>query len=154
MAERGVTPSGDLYLSTICHNAQNLFQPQISIKEERADREEEDDAPSLELKHSLFSASTTIASSSLHPTDATSSSGVGGPPGEGNTSSSVAGAAGDSDGGSSYGDTANNSTSLAPGNLNGIIGSDGRIDLNFYLQQAIQCASMPCPLCKKVSRLD
>lgn len=26
---------------------------------------------------------------------------------------------------------------------------DGRIDLNFYLQQAIQSASMPCPLCKK-----
>lgn len=29
--------------------------------------------------------------------------------------------------------------------------TDGRIDLNFYLQQAIQSASMPCPLCKKVS---
>ncbi|XP_071533233.1 uncharacterized protein [Panulirus ornatus] len=27
--------------------------------------------------------------------------------------------------------------------------SDGRIDLNYYLQQAIQSASMPCPLCKK-----
>ncbi|KAK4291112.1 hypothetical protein Pmani_036032 [Petrolisthes manimaculis] len=27
--------------------------------------------------------------------------------------------------------------------------NDGRIDLNFYLQQAIQSASMPCPLCKK-----
>ncbi|CAL4118424.1 unnamed protein product, partial [Meganyctiphanes norvegica] len=27
--------------------------------------------------------------------------------------------------------------------------TDGRIDLNFYLQQAIQSASMPCPLCKK-----
>lgn len=27
---------------------------------------------------------------------------------------------------------------------------DGRIDLNYYLQQAIQSASMPCPLCKKV----
>ncbi|MCL4132014.1 UNVERIFIED_CONTAM: hypothetical protein GTU68_022504, partial [Idotea baltica] len=26
---------------------------------------------------------------------------------------------------------------------------DGRIDLNYYLQQAIQSASMPCPLCKK-----
>ena len=31
------------------------------------------------------------------------------------------------------------------------VSSDGRIDLNFYLQQAIQSASMPCPLCKKVS---
>ncbi|KAK8718889.1 hypothetical protein OTU49_014388, partial [Cherax quadricarinatus] len=29
------------------------------------------------------------------------------------------------------------------------VASDGRIDLNFYLQQAIQSASMPCPLCKK-----
>uniref|UniRef100_A0A0P4W2H1 C2H2-type domain-containing protein n=1 Tax=Scylla olivacea TaxID=85551 RepID=A0A0P4W2H1_SCYOL len=29
------------------------------------------------------------------------------------------------------------------------VSSDGRIDLNFYLQQAIQSASMPCPLCKK-----
>ncbi|XP_076053706.1 uncharacterized protein LOC143032702 [Oratosquilla oratoria] len=27
--------------------------------------------------------------------------------------------------------------------------ADGRLDLNFYLQQAIQSASMPCPLCKK-----
>lgn len=29
------------------------------------------------------------------------------------------------------------------------VSNDGRIDLNFYLQQAIQSASMPCPLCKK-----
>ena len=27
---------------------------------------------------------------------------------------------------------------------------NGRIDLNFYLEQAIQSATMPCPLCKKV----
>ncbi|KAB7505462.1 Zinc finger and BTB domain-containing protein 14 [Armadillidium nasatum] len=26
---------------------------------------------------------------------------------------------------------------------------EGKIDLNYYLQQAIQSASMPCPLCKK-----
>ena len=34
----------------------------------------------------------------------------------------------------------------------GIIGSDGKIDLEFYLNQAIQSASMPCPLCFKEFR--
>ncbi|KAK7070542.1 hypothetical protein SK128_007791 [Halocaridina rubra] len=37
----------------------------------------------------------------------------------------------------------------APSELAADVTTDGRIDLNYYLQQAIQSASMPCPLCKK-----
>ncbi|XP_064099614.1 zinc finger protein Xfin-like isoform X3 [Macrobrachium nipponense] len=40
-------------------------------------------------------------------------------------------------------------TAEASADVTADITPDGRIDLNFYLQQAIQSASMPCPLCKK-----
>ena len=108
-----------------------FVQPHISIKEEKTEME---DQTSLDLKHSLFATASTAAGGLYPP------------------SSHGAPLAGESDASSnnSYGDGSAPGAPPTGGNLGGIIGSDGRIDLNFYLQQAIQCASMPCPLCKKV----
>ncbi|KAF2355658.1 BTB/POZ domain [Trinorchestia longiramus] len=150
-----------------------LLNPHISIKEERmSERDEDEEKHMLDLKHSVFSsvganpsnlgaasgflpqelnsAATTLPNSSSSSNSSCSSS----------TDSAVAAAAalasiasmggenammnGATDGSFGPGDGA-----ITPTNISGIIGSDGRIDLNFYLQQAIQYASMPCPLCKK-----
>ncbi|XP_047740995.1 zinc finger and BTB domain-containing protein 24 [Hyalella azteca] len=141
-----------------------MLTPQISIKEERMCEREDDEETQqehqqthlLDLKHSLFSSVTnngnnSDASNSFSAQHNSSSPNAACSSSNSSCSSTtdsaaVAAAALASIAGSDSGYSNND---VAPASLGSIIGRDGRIDLNFYLQQAIQYASMPCPLCKK-----
>lgn len=131
--------------------------------------EDEEQHPMVDLKHSLFS-SVTNPPGPVNPAEQTTQSSEGdgvvpaatvaafasfanfnsdSPINNYNNDSPMNNFGADNHISSSSSANAPNAAVNNPG-LSGIIGSDGRIDLNYYLQQAIQYASMPCPLCKKV----